>query len=647
MTKSKLHNEHWWLIFITAIAIFRLVLTSDRDILALNSPHDELWFIHTALNRIWAGSYNVMSFIKLPIYSAWLYLLHLLGIPARLAIDVSWLLAISYLAFAIHRLTRKAWLAALLLLFLALHPYTIALFDRALPETLLTVISAAVLGAGIEIWNCRDDDSVFRRRIAIVIFVAGFAVAFHIRPEGIVLVTPLLLLACCSWFDRHNWWHSPGLYRLAIPLSLAPLLSILTLGTIIAGGNYLKSGVFARYELAAPGYKHAVAALNSIDVGQTPRQIAVTRETRSLAYKESPTFFELQAFMEGPPGQGWTSISSKMTHVPGEIANGWFCWALRDAAARAGWHKDAKSAESKYAAVANEIEKAFSSGRLNKRKFTSFSFLDPDLGKWIPELPRSALNVLLVLVRPQPGYLSLSSENASASQFDQYVAITGRRTMPDRFEVAGWAILPKGTSIGIGTENSVYSWEPLSGPQRPDVPGAYGFSLLSISNVIPPTELHFLTPDNQKGTIALSELKEGRVSTFSGDIKAYIGVDHLESNSKSRRADRFLSQLCFIYEWIGYTFCLTAIGGILLLLIRRKHVTVEGVIIVLAISAITARVAIFSIIDASSYNATQARYLLPIIPAFGCLGVLGLSLLIRGAIHKQRVYNDPGTGEPA
>ena len=545
MTNSKLKNEYWWLIFIATIAIFRLILTGDRDILATASPHDEYWFIHTALNRIWAGSYNVMSFIKLPIYSAWLYLLYIFGIPARLAIDVSWLLAIGYLAFAIHRLTRKAWLAALLFLFLALHPYTIALFDRALPSTLLTVISAAVLGAGIEIWNCRDDDSVFRRRIAIVVFVAGFAMAFHIRPEGIVLVAPLLILACWSWFDRHNWWHGPGLQRLAIPLLLAPLLSTLALGSIIAGGNYLKWGVFARYELAAPGYKRAVAALNSIDVGPTPRQIAVTRETRALAYKESPTFFELKTFMEGSLGQGWASISNTVTHVPGEIANGFFCWALRDAAAQAGWHKDAKLADSKYAAVANEIEKAFSSGRLNKRYFSIFTFLDPDLGKWIPELPRSAFNVLQLVVHPQPNYLFLPIENASASMFVQYATITGRRAAPSLFEVVGWTSLPKGTMIGIGTENSIYSWEPLSGPQRPDVSGAYGFSLLSIGNVTPPTELHFLTTDNQKGTIALSELRENKVSTFSGDLKAYIGVDHLKSNSSSRRADRFFVETLF------------------------------------------------------------------------------------------------------
>ena len=72
-------------------------------------------------------------------------------------------------------------------------------------------------------------------------------------------------------------------------------------GGILAGGNYLKWGVLARYELAAPGYQRAIAALNRIDVGRTPKHFTVTKDVLALAYKESPTFRELQPFMDGWP----------------------------------------------------------------------------------------------------------------------------------------------------------------------------------------------------------------------------------------------------------------------------------------------------------------------------------------------------------
>ena len=115
--------------------------------------------------------------------------------------------------------------------------------------------------------------------------------------------------------------------------------------------------------------------------------------------------------------------------MPGEIGNGWFYWALRDVAAQAGWHKDARLADSKYAEFADELEKAFSSGRLKGKEFTISSFLDPDVGKWIQDVPQSVVNVLQMVVLPKLQYLDLPNENASTTQFDHYVAITGRRSL--------------------------------------------------------------------------------------------------------------------------------------------------------------------------------------------------------------------------
>lgn len=573
----KMGNERLLWIFIVMTAIFRLILTGDRDILALNSPHDEYWYIQTAFNKIWGGdSYNQMTFIHLPIYSAWLYCLQLFGISARLGIDLAWLLAIGYLAFAFLRFARMAWLAALLFAFLAFHPYTISFFDRALAETFLTVVFAAIIGAGIELWNCREQGFTYRRRIALVVYIVGFAIAFHTRKEGIVLAMPLLVIACWSWLDRQRWWCSWGKQQLAIPLLIAPLLSIIFLGVIVAGGNYLKWGVFARYELAAPGYQQAIAALNGIDVGRTPKHFTVTKEALTMAYKESPTFRELQPFMETGIGKMWIAISSQNTGIAGAIGNGWFLWALRDVAAQAGWHQDARFADSKYAAAANELENAFATGRLKKRGFTLSSFLDPDVDKWMPDVPKSVFNVLQLLVEPKFQYLESPKENASVSQFDNYVTITGRRTAPPHTVVTGWTILPTGTLIGLGAENEIPPWSSLSGQQRADVPGAYAFTVSSIS-ITPTTTLHYLTLDGKKGSIALSQLKAGAVSTFKGDVKAEIGIDKLDVHPKIHRADQWLLKLCTVYEWIGYVICLLIIGGIFSLVVHREHLAGGGV----------------------------------------------------------------------
>ena len=449
------------------------------------------------------------------------------------------------------------------------------------------------------------------------------------------MAAPLLLLACWSLVDRQRWWAGGNKRGLAIRFLVAPLFSTILLGAILGGGNYLKWGVWARYELAAPGYERAIAALNSIDAGSTPRYITVTQKIISLAYKESSTFTELKSAMEGDTGKSWVAIASPFTAVQGEIGNGWFYWALRDVAASAGWHSDARKADAKYSAVADELESAFSAGRLKKKRGMIFSFLDPDFSKWVPLLPSSFLKVFQLLVRPLPESLLLPSENASARQFDEYAEITGRRAGPSRWQITGWIIIPAGASVGLG--NSLSSRVRLEGSQRPDVPGAYGFSVSALSSE-PLTDLNVISADGKKGSVALSTLKSGSIAYFSGELRAKAGIDSVESNFKTKRADRWLSKLSTAYYWIGCFFCLV-IATLALITVAKKIRSVEVLVIGLLLVTIAARVALFAILDASSWSGNQARYILPIVPFFACAGGLALAALCdlgRGC-HKKFV----------
>ena len=612
-------HRGWW-VFIAVVFIVRLYLTGDRDILALNAPHDEYWYIQNAFNGIWGGDYNEMTLIHLPIYSIWLRCLNLFGIPVRLAMDVGWLLANTYLAYAVFRLTRMAWAAALLFCFLAFHPYVFVIFDRALAETFLTVLSAVVLAAAIELWNCRDNRLSRRARVALIVYVFGFAIAYHTRTEGIVLTAPLLLLACWSIFDRNRWWRrGANKFALVVPFLLAPLLSTIILGSMLSAANYVKWGVWARQELAAPGYERAMAALSSIDAGPTPRQITVTQKMLSLAYRESPTLRELQPAMEGEIGQQWIALSRSNVGVPGEIGNGWFYWAFRGVAAHSGWHKNAKMADGKYAAAANELESAFASGRLKKRRMFS-SFLDPDLGKWAPALPTSIFSVAKLVVRPLPQDLDLPSENASPNQFDKYTIITGRRSPPRRISVNGWVVAPAGSQVSLDNLNVTS----IGLVERPDVPGAHPFAVSFISSSSP-TELRLRTPDGRNGSVALSTLKIGATTTMAGDASVLLGIEGFESNAQGHRADRFMKSLCLAYDWLGYLICLTTLGAGVLVLIRRRSSVIAGIML-LMLTAIGARVALFGVVDASSWSGIQARYIMPILPFFACMGVCSFVL---------------------
>jgi hypothetical protein len=629
MIHKKLQDVRWLWLFMAIISILRLYLTGDRNVTAPFSPHDELWHIRTAFNWIWGGGYTELSFAHLQVYALWLDCLRLLGIPLRLAIDIGWLMAVSYIGYAMLQLTRMAWLTALIFVFLVFHPYIICIFDRVLAETFLTVVSAFVIGAGIELWNCRDQQGTFRKNSALVVYVLGFAIAYHIRKEGIVLLVPLGVLAVFSLFDRQFWWKGFNSRTMGLTFLIAPILATVCFGVLLAGGNYLKWGIFARYELAAPGYQRAIGALNSIDVGRTPRQISVTKDTLSSAYNASPTFRELQPSMEGPLGQGWVSIAKQGTPVAGEIGNGWFYWALRAVAENTGWHTSAKFADSKYAAVADELEQAFTSGQLKKRKFIISSFLDPDIGKWLPEVVSSIPAVMQIVIQPKLLYLGGKRDGVSGVELDQYIVITGGRRISSISKVIwglnGWVIVPKDTLIGLGTSNKTFSWVPVKGPQRPDVLGAYPFNVSAGITSESPTELHILTPDGKAGSIALDKLKMHAQAKFTGDVQAKLGVDSLEYH-KELKADRWFAMLCNVYDWIGYLFIFCTLAGVILIITYRKQ-TAVALIFVLMFIMVNARVALFGILDASSWNSVDVRYILPIIPAFACIGGLGMLMV--------------------
>jgi hypothetical protein len=616
------------------LVVFRLYLTGDRDILALNSPHDEYWYVETAFNHIWRGSYSEMTLIHLPTYAVWLMGVDLLGIPARLAIDVAWLAACGYLAYALHRLTHVAWAAMALFIFLAFHPYVIRIFDRALAETLLTVLSTAVLAAGIELWNRRNQKSSAARCWAMLVYVAGFGAAYHTRSEGVVLLVPLALLALWSLIDRQKWWSTSFRRSLLIPLLGLPLLSTVVLGLSFSAANYATWGVWASQELDAPGYRKAMAALNSIDTGPTPKQITVTQEMLALGFEASPTLRELQPAMTGSTGQQWVAIASPYVPVKGEIANGWFYWALRDVAARSGWHASAALAERKYGAVATELGQAFADGRLKKR-FVLSSFVDPDLSKWAPDLPTSLSRILLLVIRPAAENLETPTENASPAQFSEYVAVAGRRAPALRATVAGWAIAPKGSRIGLEGEGKQVVWQSL-GSARPDVADAYGFSV-SAQTFSATATLQVQTPEGHVLSVALSALQPGHVTELAqagGTAGMRVGIDRLEVDGPRLRGDKFLLSIGVLYVVLHYLICAVFVifGAVWIV---RRTTSADSMLIVLLMAAIFARLGLFAILDASSWSGSQARYMLPIFPFVGVVGMLSTTCLIKIFIKNK------------
>lgn len=527
------------LALLLAFAVFRLYLTADRDIAAWNAPHDEFWYVHKAYIGVWAGNYSEMSFAHLPVYALWLELLNTYGVPARLGIELAWIAAVFYLATSVRNFAGSRIAGVLITAFLLLHPYSIYIFDRALAETLLAVTVAIATAAALELWVRRDEPLRGRKLVVAMLFSGMFAVSCNLRKEGISLIFPLLFVCALTAFYRGRWWKGaargaacPGNLLFALPL-----IATLILGWSISSLNYVKWGTFATDDLDNPGYKSAIAALAAVDVGTTPAKVSITRRMLAHAYELSPTLRELQPQMEGVVQPLWTNPSTSIG-ARGEIGTGWFYWALRDAAARTGWHSSAKLAEQKYGNVAAELNRAFAQNRLKRRRNAGISFLDPDIQKWIPEVPAAVRKEVRLSLLPRPSDFSLPLEDARPDQIIEYVRAVGRRS---------------------------------------------------------------------------------RFGDLTTDRDAHL-------------ADASAFYLARVSQVIGLLFVLAVISGVLAALLRRR---IDPWVIAVGICAVfySSRIAVFALLDASSWNGEQARYMLPLLPFLACAG--GLSLAALPAMYRR------------
>ena len=620
------HGKGIDIVLLTVVVIVRLAMSGDRDILALNQPYDDYWFVSAAHRWVWGGVYNQLAFAQLQLYAIWLKIMGLLGFPGRLAIDLFWIGGAAYLGFAVRRFCGRQWPAVVLFLYLIFHPYSLALFDRALSENLTACLCSIALAAFIDVWNYRSNGSAPSARkqmVSALVASIAFAAAYHSRKEGIVLVVPLALIALWSLVHRELWWSKKN-RRLALGILIWPLIATVALGFALAGANALRWGVFARYELAAPGYVQAIQALNAIDPGgPTPRWVTVTAATRMKAYAVSPTFRELEGILEGPMVSQVVAQTELYSGVKGEIGNGWFYWTLRDAAAIAGWHRSARSAEAKYAAVASEINAAFSEGKL-RRRTTLIPFVDPDWSKWLPVLPHAFLAEARQTIALSVFDLREPAEDANKAQRAVYVDSVGRRRAFERSSISGWLIAPPGSRIGLGPRESSDSSVLLQGTTRPDVPGAYPFRLTAST---PPKNatVHIETPDGTRASIPLRTLQLGQVQRIAGLPNTAIGIDVISAPRTSPWANVLLAPLCSGWTVVGWIF--SGFGLIAIFLFGRDEDGPElaaRLALIALLSGIAARALLLAVLDSSSWSGTQARYSLPSIPLFATFGAVAL-----------------------
>lgn len=335
-------------LLVVASIAFLLIAVNQPATLLAHAVHDDALYMaqaRTVAAGQWMGGYNDRVLAKPPGFPLFMAGLYELGLPYTIGVALFKVVAALVCAAGLWRLTGVAWPSLVCVPLLLFHPQvfsTVRILREAIyPSQVLLFIGLLLLS--------------FRSRWRFTGFVAAgfvFGWTWITREEGIWMVPGLLVLLAVL---ASSWRTLPGML-LAFGIGAAVLPA--TVGAL----NQQVYGRWTISEMGDPDFVAATSRLASVTNGGQLSGVGVTRAARQAIYEVSPTFATLKPILESPDYWGFGCQPRPKTC--GEIANGWWHWAFRWGAWQAGYHASPVTAAKFYRAVADEVGKACSDGRL-------------------------------------------------------------------------------------------------------------------------------------------------------------------------------------------------------------------------------------------------------------------------------------------
>ncbi len=361
----------WYLIIF--FALLKLILINGQSLVALGGAmHDDALFIKMASNILdskWLGSFDNLTLAKGPGYPIWIAFNNVTGLPLLLSQNIFYIFACFILVLSLRPFfVKKQYYLILLFIFLLFNPSSFAsdVSARVMREGIYSSISLIVIALSIGI--------LVRRRESVKVLFSwslflGLALSFFwlTREEGVWIlpfVIPILFFVAFK-----NWKEKKYQYKIKLLLLTLPFFILGLSVFIVSSINYYKYGVFSVVEFKDPAFLGAYGSLTRVKDMNKSRYIPVSKSSRLSIYKVSPAFRELEPFLEGDIGRGWSvhapqAMRSEINYEY-EIWGGWFMWAFRDAVSSAGHYKNAVEAKKYYEQLSEEINQACKNNELD------------------------------------------------------------------------------------------------------------------------------------------------------------------------------------------------------------------------------------------------------------------------------------------
>lgn len=324
-------------------------------LIALNRPwslqtqhiHDDALYMRLAASLVsgeWLGAYDDRTLAKPPGFPFFLALTSTSGLPFNIAVGLFNASASALFSYGIFRLTSSR-IAGLLTFTLVLFSPQHFEITRVIRETIYPYQVLAYLGFLLVWWSTATAGWKW-----LVLAGLTFGWIWITREDGIWLVPGTLLFFLLT----------PAPVRRRLHAALIFTVAAISIPLLLGAANAAHYGRWSISEMKDPVFVSAISATQSVVVGNRIQGVAVTARAREEIYKASPAFSELREILESP--EYFTFACAYNRSSCGEIANGFWHWAVRYAAWQRGKHSSPQEAAAFYRQIKAEIETACERG---------------------------------------------------------------------------------------------------------------------------------------------------------------------------------------------------------------------------------------------------------------------------------------------
>jgi hypothetical protein len=440
----------WGVVFALAA---KLWLTSEIRIVPAYLPHDAENYVSHArsiLSGLWFGNYSDMTLIKEPFYPIYLALVHETGLTVPVANTLLYAVACLLACIAIRPLVRNGLVLAGIFAVLLFEPMTYS--QLAWMATRSEVNDSLALAAVA----CALAILVRRRRTlrALIWWWLGLSIslgAFWITREESIWLVPSVLVILGVYVCAIR--KDPAL-RANIVALLLPLVFCYAAQAGVGRINQHVYGWNTAVETKAPEFVSAYNSFARIIPAQEEDRITVPRSSREMAYRVSPAARELEPWLEGPVGKGWTAmVCAYPVHICNDIAGSFFIWAFRDSVAAAGHYTSGRDARLFYLQLASEIDRACDAGQIRCRPKAATIFPNPTLAQ-VPAILANVRHGVRILT----GFTQFSPNHAvvpiNPVIDDEYAFVVGTISR-DAQAYQGWIATDRPAALSVESATGV------------------------------------------------------------------------------------------------------------------------------------------------------------------------------------------------